>query len=140
MAKGLFYLSGPHKGTEEQEEYRVKMSLKVTAKFLAHGIHVFSPIVYGKQISGALNFRTLEERREFMMAYLFEFLEVSKGMIILAMDGWENSWGLSQEVKYCQKNQIPIYKMEMNQLLVDPKIILSRPLERTQIRELLSAA
>lgn len=139
MERGLYYLAGPHKGTPQQEIYRVETSLKITTESLAQGIHIFSPIVYGKQITEALNFQPLEERRQMMMTYLLDFLRVSKGLILVTMEGWEKSWGVNQELIFCQQKSIPVYIMSP-EVTKNISQILSAPLDQKQVDQLLQAA
>ena len=140
MEKGFYYLAGPHKGTPEQEVDRIEMSLKLTVAFLTQGIYVFSPIVYSIKIAEALNFSSTEERRRVIFSYLLEFLKVSKGMILVTMEGWQESWGVQQELRFCQENQIPVYIVDPHEVSGDLSQILSAPLDQRQINALLEAA
>ena len=140
MEKGFYYLAGPHMGTPEQEADRIGMSLKLTVAFLTQGIYVFSPIVYSIKIAEALNFSSTEERRQVIFAYLLTFLNASKGMVLVTMEGWKKSWGVQQELKFCQENSIPIYQIDPNNIPLDLSQILLEPLEPTQLKALLEAA
>lgn len=140
MEKGLYYLAGPHKGTLQQEADRIETSLKLTVAFLKQGIYVFSPIVYSIKIAEALNFTSTDERRRLMLAYLLDFLKVSKGVILVTMDGWKESWGVQQELKFCQENRIPVYKIDPNSLPGDLSQVLSSPLDQEQLTHLLEVA
>lgn len=140
MEKGLYYLAGPHKGTPEQEAHRVETCLKLTGAFLAQGIHVFSPIVYSSKLIEGLNISSSEERRCLLFTYLLDFLKVSKGMILVTMEGWKESWGAQQELKFCQENHIPIYRVDPNKIPDDLSQILSKPLDQGQINALLGSA
>lgn len=137
MGNGFYYLAGPHKGTPVQEADRVETSLKLTVAFLTQGIHVFSPIVYSLKIAEALNFPSTEERRRIIFSYLLEFLKVSRGMILVTMEGWKESWGVQQELKFCQENQIAVYKIDPNQISSDLSQVLSSPLDQEQLDHLL---
>jgi hypothetical protein len=137
MESGLYYLAGPHKGTVEEEKYRFEASIYITSKFLTEGISTFSPIVYGKQIADACNFNSLEERRSKIMTYLLEFLKVCKGMILVTMKGWEQSWGARQELLFCQNNEIPVYLMDPQESLDNYKKILSVSLTQIQLQQVL---
>lgn len=140
MKNGLYYLAGPHKGTNAQEAYRVEMSLKITAAFLTQGIHVFSPIVYISKIAEGLHSLPLEERRELIMAYLFDFLTLSKGMILMTLDGWQQSWGVQQELKFCQAHQIPVFLLHPTDDLENVSQVLHTSLPPEEINKLLKAA
>jgi hypothetical protein len=140
MNQGYYYLAGPHKGTPEEELYRYETSLRITNAFLKQGIYIFSPIVYGKHVTDAYTFASLEERRMIFMNYLLEFLRASKGMILLTMEGWDKSWGANQELIYCKNNQIPVYMMDPGVKDGDLATILANPLNAQELNQLLNAA
>ncbi len=140
MVKGFYYLSGPHKGTPEQEAYRIETSLKLTVEFLTQDIYVFSPIVYSIKIAEALYCSSIEERRQIIFPYLLTFLKASKGMIVVTMEGWKESWGVRQELQFCQENQIPVYTVDPDEASGDLSQILFEPLDQRQLDRLLEAA
>ncbi len=125
MEKGLYYLALPYQGTEEEKKYRTELSLKAVTEFLRQGIHVFAPLNYVNKIVEELAFTSLEKRREIVLPYLLDFLRVSKGMVVINIDGWENSWGVQQEMKFCHEMQIPVYNMKPEQIYGDLSKILS---------------
>jgi len=127
MKKGLYYLALPYHGTEEEKKYRTELSLKAVTEFLRQGIHVFAPLNYVNKIVEELAFTSLKKRREIVLPYLLDFLRVSEGMVILAAAGWENSWGIQQELKFCRETQIPVYKINPEQIYEDLSKILSTP-------------
>ena len=140
MEDKFYYLAGPHKGTPDQEVYRIDMSLKLTVEFLIQNIYVFSPIVYSIKIGEALNYSSIEERRQVIFPYLLSFLKASQGMILVTMGEWKDSWGVQQELKFCQENKIPVYKIDPDQVPSDLSQVLSSPLNQEQIADLLEAA
>ena len=139
MNQGLYYLALPYHGTEEQKAFRTELSLTAAAEFLRQGIHVFAPIIYVNQIAKSMQFSTQDQRRGVIMPYLLDFLKVSKGMVLVTTEGWKDSWGVRQELKFCQTHQIPVYKISPEQIegnIPDfPGIILNS----IQIEELISA-
>jgi hypothetical protein len=140
MEKGLYFLSCAYHGTEEQKAYRTELFLKAAAVFLRQGIHLFSPVIYVNKIVEKLNLPSLEERRDMVMPYLFYFLRVSKGLILITTDGWQHSWGVQLELKFCQENRIPVYTINPYQLSENLTQILSSPLDEQQVAKLLEAA
>ncbi len=125
MEKGLYYLALPYHGTQEQQTHRKELSLKIAAEFLRQGIHLFAPILYVNQIAEKLELPSLEERRQVVMPYLFEFLKASKGMVLVMADGWQDSWGVQQEILYCQERQIPVHKLTPDHVYGDLRVLLS---------------
>ena len=139
MKQGLYYLASPLQGSPEEEAYRFEVSLKLTVEFLTQDIYVFSPLIYTKKIADTLNFSSIEERREIIMAYLLRFLKTSKGLILVTLEGWRKSWGVRQEIKFCQENNIPVYLMCPDQASRDLSKILDAPLSQQQVNLLLEA-
>ena len=114
--------------------------MKLAAEFLQQNIHVFAPVNYTSRILEKMELPSLEAQRTVIMPYLFEFLKVSKGLIVVMLEGWEKSWGVAQELKYCRENGIPVYTYHSWQTYNDLSEIISLPLDQTQIYQLLHAA
>lgn len=55
---------------------------------------------------------------------LWDFLIVAKGMIIFTAMGWQDSWDIQEELKFCIKNQIPVFKMKPKWIYEDLSRIL----------------
>lgn len=140
MKKGFYYLAIPYQGSEEEKKYRTELSLKITAEFLRQGIYLFAPLIYINKIADTLKLSSLEKRRALIMPYLFEFLKVSKGMILVQVEGWEKSWGIKQELKFCQEYEIPIFTMELKETYTNLHKTLSTPLNQNQMSRLLDIA
>lgn len=129
MTQGLYYLAIPYDGTEEQKAYRQSFSLKAAGEFLKQGIHTFAPVIYMNVIADSLNLSTQEERRRILLPYLLEFLQLSKGLILVTAEGWRQSWGVGQELKYCETHHIPVYILNPNQLEGELNSIFKTPLK-----------
>lgn len=137
MEKGPYYLAVPYQGSEEEKKYRTELSLKATTAFLRQGIHVFSPVVYVNKIAEELGLSSLEKRREIIMPYLFDFLKVSKGLILIQLEGWKESWGVQQELVFCHENHIPVFTMLADEINKDLSDIFSPSLDRCNVSILL---
>lgn len=139
MEKGLYYLAVPYQGSEDEKKYRSDFSLQAVTTFLRQGIHVFAPVNYVNKIAEELALPSLEERRDFIMPYLLDFLKVSKGMVLITIDGWQNSWGVQQELKFCHEHKIPVYSMNPNEIHSDLSKVLSNPLNEHQLNACISS-
>lgn len=51
---------------------------------------------------------TLEGRRTHILEFDFSLLRASKGMIILEIEGWKDSFGVRAEIDLCNKLGLPI--------------------------------
>lgn len=137
MEKGFYYLAVPYQGTDEEKEYRTQLSLKAATAFLRDGHYLFAPLLYINKIGDNLQLTSLEHRRSTLMPYLLEFLKVSKGLILVTAEGWDKSWGIHQELVYCLKHEIPVFKLTAEHLDMSLSGLLSKPLSRSQLEDLL---
>lgn len=103
-----YYISNPYNGTDEQRELRAQTAANVCGLLLKKGIHAWSPIVHNHAMMKTFNQFTLEERRSIILDFDFSLLKASKGMIVLKIDGWRESYGVKAEIELCQKLEIPI--------------------------------
>ena len=62
---------------------------------------------------------TLEERRSLILDFDFSLLKSSKGMIVLKIDGWRDSYGVKAEIDLCNQLSIPILYLDPNLLATD---------------------
>ncbi len=137
MKDGLYYLAMPFKGTDQEIAYRIDIALKTTTDFLRQGYSVFSPTLYVNRIAEALRLPSLDERREIIMPYLFDFLKVSKGMVILQIEGWRESWGINEELKFCNEFQIPVFLTTREIVENDLDQTFAAPLSPDQLHNLI---
>ena len=137
MKDGLYYLALPYKGTDQEIVYRIEVALQATTDFLLQGYSVFSPTLYVNRIAEALCLPSLDKRREIIMPYLFDFLKVSKGMIVIQIEGWREFWGVNEELKFCLKSQIPVYLATREMVENDLSQTFSESLSLDQLRDLI---
>ncbi|GEM_PF-1330848 len=137
MEKGLYYLTVPYRGTEEQKTYRRKLSLKAVAEFLNQGILVFAPVIYVNHIYEIMGEPTLENRRDVVTARIFEILGAAKGLILLTADGWKESVGVQQALHYCKEHGIPVFTISPDQLKGDLSWVLSDSYASTDVDQLI---
>ena len=111
-----FYISNPYNGTDEQREKRAKIAAEVCGKLLKKGVHAWSPIVHNHAMMKNYNDFSLEERRTLILDFDFSLLLASKGMIVLKIDGWKESYGVSKEIELCNEKSIPIKYLDPKDL------------------------
>lgn len=122
---GLYYLCIPYQGSAEYKARSHSLSLRVTTACLKKGIHVFAPVLYVNTISDAMEFSSLEARREVIMPYLETFLKVAEGVILVTLDGWQESWGVQHTLALAEAQKIPMYKVAPEDIEADVSIIRS---------------
>lgn len=102
----LIYLACPYTHARpEVREARYDQAVAATAKLLAKGRHVFAPIVYGHDMTTRHKLPVEWEPWEpFARAMLSRCTE----LLILPLDGWEQSKGIAAEKAIAKELNLPI--------------------------------
>ncbi len=116
---GYHYISNPYNGTDDQRNLRAKIAAEVSGKLLKRGVHAWSPIVHNHAMMSHYSDFTLEERRTLILNFDFSLLLASKGMIVLTIDGWKESYGVGKEIEICKEKAIPILYLNPSDLELD---------------------
>lgn len=82
---------------------------KAAAKLMRAGIHVFSPISHNHPI--AMD-HELPTGWDFWEAYDMAYLKCSHRLIVLKLEGWEQSVGVAAEIKMARELGLEIEYME----------------------------
>jgi hypothetical protein len=104
-----FYLSNPYNGTDEQKVERAQFAANACGRLIKDRVFTLSPIVHNHAMMKTYNDFSLEERRSIILDFDFSLLAASKGMIVLKIEGWEESYGVTKEIEFCEKKNIPVY-------------------------------
>lgn len=108
----MIFLSSPYshkdKGVIEQ---RVQLASKICAKMVANGEVVISPIVYGHTL---LQYHEMPSDWTFWKNYCETFLIKCDKLIVVKMEGWDTSEGVTAEIKFAIDNNIIVEYMEIN--------------------------
>lgn len=108
--KGLIYLATPYSHPNpEVMEQRFRAVNKVAAKLMEQGLHIFSPISHSHPISIEGNLPT---NWEYWESYDRVFLNASQKLIVLKLDGWEESVGVAAEIRIAGELGIDIEYIE----------------------------
>jgi hypothetical protein len=102
----IIYVGSPYSNPDES--IRIKNFEVVslyTAKLIAAGNNVFSPISYGHTMVG---FCDMPTDFDFWNNFCLAFLSKCDELIVLKITGWEKSIGLAAEIKFCIDNEIPV--------------------------------
>jgi hypothetical protein len=114
-----FYISNPYNGSEEQKELRAQIAAKTCALLVRKGIHAWSPIVHNHAMMKTFKDFTLEERQTKILEFDFSLLKRAHGMIVLTIEGWKESFGVTKEIAYCREHSLPIYLLDPQELTED---------------------
>lgn len=102
--KPLIYLAAPYWHPEPLEiESRFCAMNKITAQIISEqdAVIPFSPISYTHRIS-----HHCEDDFDWY-TWDLQFLARCEGMIIMMLDGWEESKGIQIEIGFCKRHGIP---------------------------------
>ena len=97
----MIYLASPYTHPDSNIEYlRYKAVYFHTLAMIKNGFGVFSPILYGYQfhVKGDLkgDFAQWENLNKMM-------IEKAEVVLVLMLDGWQTSAGVTTEIKYAQE-------------------------------------
>lgn len=102
---GLIYLASPYTHADpDVQEQRFNAACFETARMLREGRHVFSPIVHGHPLSR----HGLPGDYDFWGPYCRAFLERASELVILTLDGWRESVGVTDEVRIAAELGLPV--------------------------------
>ena len=92
----MLYLTSPFSHPEPSvRQYRYQKACRATAKLIAAGIPVFSPLCNSVP---AVELGGLEAEHSTFMAVDIPILQRSDEILVLALDGWTESKGVKQEM------------------------------------------
>jgi len=109
----LYYLASPysHKDPVVKAE-RAEVATKAAVDLLAKGIFTFAPIPYNAPwekygLPGDWNFW-----QDFDKA----FVSRMDAVVVLTIDGWDQSKGVTAEIEFANENCIPVYYLSIEQI------------------------
>ena len=105
------FLAAPYSSVDPaQVEYRVHQINKAAAQLMREGHIVFSPISHSHYIAMQEN---LPKTFEWWVKQNHAFIDWADEMCVLALDGWETSRGIKDEIEYATSLNMRIEKMEV---------------------------
>jgi hypothetical protein len=112
MHTPLTYLASPYTHADKWTmAARAQAAAVAAGKLMAQGIVVFSPIAHSHPIAVACP-ALPQCDFEFWMKFDRAFLECSQKLIVLKLHGWQESHGVTQEIRIAQELGIPVEFME----------------------------
>jgi len=108
--KSMIYLAVPytHKDPHIQYDRFVRVN-RVAASLMQKGSLVFSPISHGHSIATA---GELPGDWQYWESHCRTMLRICKKVIVLMLDGWEESTGVKNEIRIAKEMGIPVEYME----------------------------
>ena len=91
----MIYLASPYTGPDDVMEQRYALTCKACAGLVKKGFLIYSPIVHWHSIAVA---HKLPRSHEFWRTLDYDMIRLSSGVIVLTIDGWQTSIGLSEDL------------------------------------------
>ena len=105
----MIYLACPYNGDSEIRKLRFKQVNEVAGKLMAERKYVFSPISHTHPIAEETS---LPLGWDYWEQYDRKFIEMCDEMYVLKLDGWEDSIGVSAEIKIAKELDMKITYLE----------------------------
>lgn len=119
---GLVYLASPYSHPLEYvRQTRFEQACAAAAALMRRGVYVFSPIAHTHPIACA---GKLPTGWDFWQPYDRLYLQACERMIVLQLEGWEESKGVSDEIFIMQTMGKPIEYVTLEELLEGGTILL----------------
>lgn len=102
----MIYLASPYSHFDPaRRQSRYEQIMAVTAKFLAEGHHVYSPIVHCHPLSLA---HILPGDFAFWQSYNIHMLGRAQELWVVQLEGWQESKGVEEEIIHALRAAKPV--------------------------------
>ena len=91
---------------EEIEQKRYELITEATARLYETGITVISPITLTHPL--AKQYGLGDKGLDFWLEHDFRLILRCDFIIVLMLDGWKDSTGVNEEIKFCHSRGIPV--------------------------------
>lgn len=108
------YVASPYSHPDPAvRQERFEQVCKFTAWCFSRGLEVYSPVAYTHLIQGQYN---IPWQSKFWDGFSLTMLRPARSMIVLQLDGWEHSLGVSLELTECLETSKPVSYMHMREI------------------------
>ena len=109
----LTYLCSPYASPDpEVRKLRFDTVNRVAGILIAHGLMIFSPLSHSMPIAAADP--GVPRGFWFWRDFDLHIINLSKEVIVLTLDGWRESEGVTAEIKYARDVGIPVKFVDEN--------------------------
>ncbi len=101
----MIYLAAPYSHPNENiKAERMRRFYEIDANLNKAGYFTVSPLHKVETCKQG----GLADDWNFWSEYSYKLLAICDAMMVITLDGWEQSVGLQAEIEYCNKNKIPV--------------------------------
>lgn len=106
----MIYVASPysHRDAGVQHE-RYRLVRDYVAQGITHGLHMFSPILYGHPLAVECS---LPPDANWWKNFNESMMRAADSMWVLKLEGWEDSVGVKMEMTYASRIQLPFYLID----------------------------
>jgi len=106
MDDRYFYLATPYSKYAGGIDEAFKLACRAAAEFVKVGIPVYSPIAHTHPVAIHGGIDPYDHR--IWLPADEPFMVAARGLIVVMADGWDESFGIAEEIKHFQKAGKPI--------------------------------
>jgi hypothetical protein len=107
---GLVYLATPYTKYKWGLDAAAVDAAKITGRLIQLGVNTFSPIVHSHWVAMAAGIDPIDH--EFWLNADEAFMHKSDALLVCRMSGWQESYGVNEEIKYFDKANKPIFYLD----------------------------
>lgn len=112
--EGFWYLASPYSHANSKvRNQREEAVSEVGAQLTIRGLILFCPITQSHRLTAMLN-PTRVPSHEGWMRIDYAFLNRAQGLIVYKLNGWQESKGVTEEIEFAKKHNMPIIYLEMH--------------------------
>ena len=108
---------------------RTKQATQFTAKLSVDGYNVFSPLTHSDAVADHLP-EDLRKSHDFWLSRDFQIIKLCDEMHVLCLDGWEESFGVQEEIKLATKLDLKIVYHSWEPIKEETHLTKPAPLQK----------
>jgi len=119
IKKPITYLACPYSHASLVERtWRFSMATLAAAHLIKSGEIVFSPITMTHPIDRAMCHGGESMGGEYWLSFDYAFMAVCAQIVVLKLDGWEESTGVQREIAFFRSSELPVRFLEVSDISV----------------------
>ena len=113
----MIYLASPYSSPDDTiMESRFHEVARCAARLMAVGVHLFCPITHTHPIACA---GELPRGWDYWQQFDYWFISRCDALVVVRMDGWEESKGVEAEIQIAHQCGIPVLYVDSGEQIVD---------------------
>jgi hypothetical protein len=106
MSEGFYYLATPYRKYPDGADAACEMACRAAVECFREGVLVFSPIAHMHSIAKLCG---MSGGYEFWKRHDEAMMAASSGLIVVKMNGWEESTGIAAEIEWFRSRCRPVF-------------------------------